>query len=188
MKAALYARTSTRDQQSIPQQIDAMRQYAAGRGWEIVEEVTEQESGANNQRSGRARILSLARRRKIDVVCVWKLNRWGRSTVDLLLTLDELAADRVSFVSISEQLDFSTPIGRMNAGLLAVFAQFEREMIAENVRAGIAAYRRKGNAWGRPAIAPAQKEKALALKGQGVSVAEIAKELKISRASVYRLL
>ena len=165
-----------------------MRQYAAGRGWSIVEEIEEQESGANNQRSGRAKILSLARRRKIDVVLVWKLNRWGRSTVDLLLTLDELAADRVSFVSISEQLDFSTPIGRMNAGILAVFAQFEREMIAENVRAGITAYRKKNQTWGRPASARGKKEKALALQSQGRTAAEIAKELKISRASVYRLI
>lgn len=188
MKCALYARTSTRDQQSIPMQIDAMRQYAAGRGWEIVDVIEEQESGANNLRRGRAQILSLAKKRKIDVVLVWKLNRWGRSTVDLLLTLDELQAFRVSFVSICEQIDFTSPIGRMNAGILAVFAQFEREMLVENVKAGIDAYRKKKGKWGRSPIATGKKEKALTLKNQGKTPGEIAAELKISRASVYRIL
>jgi DNA invertase Pin-like site-specific DNA recombinase len=92
MKAALYARISTRDQHSIPMQLDAMRQYVQLRRWQIVAEIEEAESGKKNDRAGRERIMRLARSGKIDVVLVWKLNRWGRSTTDLLMSLDDLQA------------------------------------------------------------------------------------------------
>lgn len=189
MRAALYARVSTRDQNSIPMQLDSMRQYARLREWEIVKEVEESESGAKTNRKGRAEIISLSKKNKIDVVLVWKLNRWSRSTTDLLLTLSELEACRVSFVSICEQLDFTTPMGRLSAGLLAVFAQFEREMLVENVKAGIAAYRAKhGGKWGRKPIARDQRIRILQLASEGVPKVEIARRLAIGRASVYRLL
>lgn len=188
MRAALYARISTKDQHSIPMQIDAMRNYCKLREWQIVAEIEEAESGKKTDRAGRDRVIKLARSGKIDVIVVWKLNRWGRSTVDLLLTLDDLAAHRVAFVSLSEQLDLTSPAGRMMAGILAVFAQFEREMLVENVKAGIAAYRARHNKWGRPPTAKNQKETALQLKAAGRSVDDIVTALKISRASVYRLL
>jgi DNA invertase Pin-like site-specific DNA recombinase len=188
MKAALYARISTRDQHSIPMQLDAMRQYAQLRGWRIVAEIEEAKSGKKNDRAGRARIMSLARSGQIDVVLVWKLNRWGRSTTDLLMSLDDLQAHQVAFVSLSEQLDLTCPAGRMMAGILAVFAQFEREMIVENVKAGIAAYRAKNDRWGRPPTTKVKKEKALQLKAEGQTVEQICKELEISRASSYRLI
>jgi putative DNA-invertase from lambdoid prophage Rac len=188
MKAALYAQISTRDQHSIPMQLDVMRQYAQLRSWRIVAEIEEAESGKKNDRAGRDKIIRLARSGKIDVALVWKLNRWGRSTADLLMSLDDLQAHQVAFVSLSEQLDLTSPAGRMMAGILAVFAQFEREMIVENVKAGIAAYRAKNNKWGRPPSAKSQKEKALQLKANGRTIPQICYELGISRSSVYRLL
>jgi putative DNA-invertase from lambdoid prophage Rac len=187
MRAAIYARISTRDQHSIPMQIDAMRKYAQLRGWAVAEEIEEAESGKKNDRPGRDKIIRLARSGKIDVVLVWKLNRWGRSTADLLMSLDDLQAHQVSFVSLSEQLDLTSPAGRMMAGILAVFAQFEREMIVENVKAGIAAYRAKHETWGRPPKLQAKKEKALQLRAEGRTVEQICYELGISRASFYRL-
>ena len=188
MRAALYARVSTKDQHSIPMQFDALRKYAALREWQIVAEVEETESGKKNDRAGRDSVVRMAREGKCDVILVWKLNRWGRSTIDLLLSLDELQAHKVGFVSLTEHLDLTTPAGRMMAGILAVFAQFEREILVENVRAGIAAYRAKNpNKWGRPATARKQKEKARQLKAEGHTVQQICYELGISRASYYRL-
>src|SRR5262245_37544547 len=187
MKAALYARISTRDQHSILMQLDAMRQYAQVRGWQIVAEIEEAESGKKHDRAGRERIMRLARSGQINVVLVWKLNRWGRSSADLLMSLDDLQAHQVSFVSLSEQLDLTSPAGRMMAGILAVFAQFEREIIVENVKAGIEAYRKKHGKWGRTPTAKVKKEKALQLKAEGQTVEQICKEPQISRASYYRL-
>jgi DNA invertase Pin-like site-specific DNA recombinase len=94
----------------------------------------------------------------------------------------------VAFVSLSEQLDLTSPAGRMMAGILAVFAQFEREMIVENVKAGIAAYRAKNQKRGRPSKTKGKKEIALQLRSEGRSIEQICFELEISRASLYRLL
>jgi DNA invertase Pin-like site-specific DNA recombinase len=112
-----------------------MREYAARRGWSIVVQVREVGSGAS-QRELREKVLDAARRREIDVVLVWRLDRWGRSVADLVATLQELSHLGVGFVSLTEALDLTTSIGRAMAGLVAVFAEFEREILRERVRAG----------------------------------------------------
>jgi DNA invertase Pin-like site-specific DNA recombinase len=94
--------------------------------------------------------MEAARRREIDVVLVWRLDRWGRSVADLLATLQELEHLGVGFVSLTEALDFTTPAGRAIAGLLAVFAEFERDVLRERVRAGLAHARQNGKRLGRP--------------------------------------
>lgn len=188
MRTAILARVSTSDQHSIPMQIEEMRAYCQLRGWTIEHEFTEEISGAARKRPGRDSLMKLAKERKIDAVVVWRLNRFGRSAGELILLLSELQELGVAFVSIREHLDLSSPIGRMMGGILAVFAQFEREILVENVKAGIAAYRAKNETWGRPATARAKKTRAVEMKKAGKSPARIAKELKISRASVYRLL
>jgi len=124
-RAGLYARVSTQDQQTIPMQTRALREYAARRGWAIALQVKEIGSGAS-QRERREQLLEAARRREIDVVLVWRLDRWGRSVTDLLATLQELEHLGVGFVSLTEALDLTTPAGRAMAGLLAVFAEFEK--------------------------------------------------------------
>ena len=147
----LYARVSTFDQHTIPLQIRALREYAARRGWTIAMQVKEVGSGAA-QRELREKLLDAARRRDIDVVLVWRLDRWGRSVADLVSTLQELEHLGVGFVSLTEALDLTTP-GRAMAGLLAVFAQFEREILRERVRAGLAHARQNGKRLGRPQTA-----------------------------------
>src|SRR5947207_7341162 len=125
-----------------------MREYAAKRGWIIVSQIKEVGSGAS-QRELRATLIAAARRREIDVVLVWRLDRWGRSVADLVSTLQELTALGVGFVSVTEALDLTTPAGRAMAGLLSVFAEFERDIMRERVRAGLAHARLQGTRLGR---------------------------------------
>jgi len=120
-RVGLYARVSTHDQQTLSLQMRTMREYADRRGWTIAAQIKEVGSGAAT-RELRESLLAAARRREIDVVLVWRLDRWGRSLVDLVVTLKELAELGVSFVSLTEALDLTTPTGRAMAGLLSVFA------------------------------------------------------------------
>jgi DNA invertase Pin-like site-specific DNA recombinase len=183
----LYARVSTHDQRTIPLQTRAMRDYSTRRGWRIALQVKEIGSGAS-QRERREQLLEAARRREIDVVLVWRLDRWGRSVTDLLTTLQELEHLGVGFVSLTEALDLTTPAGRAMAGLLAVFAEFEREILRERVRAGLAHARQNGQRLGRPVTAALNADGVQKLYRAGVSKAEIARRLKIGRTSVHRIL
>jgi putative DNA-invertase from lambdoid prophage Rac len=187
LRAGLYARVSTHDQQTLPLQIHAMRDYAAKRGWSLVAQIKEVGSGAS-QRELRESLLATARRREIDVVMVWRLDRWGRSVADLVCTLQELQHLGVGFVSLTEALDLTTPAGRAMAGLLAVFAEFEREILRERVRAGLAHAREKGQCLGRPQTAALHASQVWNLYRAGVSKAEIARRLQIGRTSVRRIL
>jgi putative DNA-invertase from lambdoid prophage Rac len=186
-RAGLYARVSTQDQQTIPMQTRAMREYAARRGWRIALQVKEIGSGAS-QRERRERLLEAARRREIDVVLVWRLDRWGRSVTDLLATLQELEHLGVGFVSLTEALDLTTPAGRAMAGLLAVFAEFEREILRERVRAGLAHARQNGQRLGRPMTAALHADQVREFYRAGTSKSEIARRLQIGRTSVRRIL
>jgi putative DNA-invertase from lambdoid prophage Rac len=187
LRAGLYARVSTHDQQTLPLQIHAMRDYAAKRGWSLVAQIKEVGSGAS-QRELRESLLAAARRREIDVVMVWRLDRWGRSVADLVSTLQELQHLGVGFVSLTEALDLTTPAGRAMAGLLAVFAEFEREILRERVRAGLAHAREKGQRLGRPQTAALHASQVWNLYRAGVSKAEIARRLQMGRTSVRRIL
>jgi DNA invertase Pin-like site-specific DNA recombinase len=186
-RAALYSRVSTNDQHTLSMQNRNMREYSARRGWSIAIEVREVGSGAA-QREARKKLLDAARRREIDIVVVWRLDRWGRSVTDLLATLQELEHLGVGFVSLTEALDLTTPSGRAMAGLLAVFAEFEREILRERVRAGLADAKRNGQRLGRPITAGLQADKVRKLHRAGVSKAEIARRLRIGRTSVRRIL
>ena len=137
MKAALYARVSTLDKgQHVELQLRDLREYARARGWEIVREyVDEGISGAKDRRPALDDLMADARRRRVDIVAVWRLDRLGRSLRHLIGILDELHALGVGFVSIGESLDLTTPAGRLMFHLLGAFAQFEREIIRERVRA-----------------------------------------------------
>src|SRR5437868_9611829 len=185
--AGLYARVSTNDQQTIPLQIRALWEYAFRRGWTIALQVKEVGSGAS-QRQLREKLLDAARRREIDVVLVWRLDRWGRSVADLLATLQELQHLGVGFLSLTEALDLTTPAGRAMAGLLAVFAAFEREILGERTRAGLAHARQNGKRLGRPATAAIHAAEIRKLHRAGVSKSEIARRVQIGRTSVRRIL
>jgi len=187
MRAALYARVSTHDQQTLKLQVDAMASYINDRGWRIERRIEEVGSGTKD-RPERASLLKSARRREIDVVVVWRLDRWGRSLADLVVTLRELIELGVGFISLTEALDLTTPTGRAMAGMLSVFAEFEREILRERVRAGIAQARKEGRPHGRPRTASLKVNEILRLHGERVSQSEIARRLGISRTSVRRIL
>lgn len=187
MRVGIYARVSTHDQQTLPMQLKQMKTYIKNRKWNLTVEFQEIGSGAKT-RPKREELLKMARRREIDAILVWKLDRFGRSLADLITSLNELRELDVIFVSITEALDFSTPSGRAMAGMLSTFAEFERDMIRERVKAGIVNAREKGKAHGRPPTALRKKEDVIKLKEQGLNNSQIAKKLKISRASVISFL
>ena len=187
VRVGLYARVSTQDQQTLPMQLRALRTYAKQRGWTLVQQIQDVGSGASD-RPQREQLLQAARRRELDAILVWRLDRWGRSLADLVVTLKELAELGVGFVSLTEALDLTTPTGRALAGLLAVFAEFEREILRERVKAGIAHARQEGRPHGRPPTARRQASRVKRLYARGVSKAEIARRLRIGRTSVRRIL
>jgi DNA invertase Pin-like site-specific DNA recombinase len=187
MKVAIYARVSKQDQKTLPMQIESMRRYAASRDWKVVLEITDTASGATD-RPRREEIILAARRREIDVVLVWKLDRWGRSLVDLMTSFRELGELGVGFVSVTEALDLTTTTGRAMSGMLAIFAEFEREMLRERVRMGMSQARLVGHMPGRPQTAALKTSDIRNLKADGLSHSEIARRLGIGRTSVRRLL
>ncbi len=187
MKVGIYARVSTQDQQTLPLQIKDLREFAKRRKWKIEIEISDVASGAKI-RPKREELLKLARQRKIDCILVWRLDRFGRSLADLITTLDALNSLGVSFVSLNESLDLTTPSGKALAGMLAVFAEFERSILKERVKAGIAEARSKGKAHGRPKTAANKKDEVEKLHQKGLNNSEIARKLNIGRTSVIRLL
>jgi putative DNA-invertase from lambdoid prophage Rac len=176
-RVGLYARVFTQDQQTLTLQMRAMRDYATKRGWTIAVQIKEVGSGAA-EREFRQELLGAARRREIDVVLVWRLDRRGRSLVD----------QGVGFVSFTEALDLTTPTGRAMAGLLSVFAEFEREILRERICAGIAEARLNGKHFGRPPTAAKKTVRIRKLHRAGVSKAGIARQVNICRTSVRRVL
>jgi len=186
-KVAIYARVSTHDQKTLTMQMEKCSSYAESRGWKVVKEIKEVGSGAV-QRPKRNELLKLCRKRQVDIVIVWKLDRWGRSVADVVSTLQELQELGVQFVSITEALDFTTAMGRAMSGLLAVFSEFEREMISERVKAGVAQARLKGKRLGRPPVARDQEDEVKKLWKEHGNKSLIAQRLGISRRSVSRII
>ena len=186
-RAGLYARVSTHDQKTLPMQLSAMRDYAKRRSWTVSVEVQGVGSGATT-RPQREKLTKAARRREIDLVLVWRLDRWGRSLLDLANTLQELNALDVGFVSLCEALDLTTPSGRALAGMLAVFAEFERDILRDRVKAGIDQARKDGKPHGRPMTAGKLVGEMKQLRQEGLSKRGIAKRLGVSLTSVIRLL
>lgn len=187
MRVGLYARVSTHDQQTLPMQLERMRAYVHDRNWILSVEVAEIGSGSKT-RPKRDELMKMARRREIDVILVWKLDRFGRSLADLITSLHELTGLGIGFISLTESLDLSTPSGRAMAGMLSTFAEFERDMIRERVTAGIANARERGRPHGRPVTAGLNRDEVNRLKSTGLNNSQIARKLKISRGSVINLL
>ena len=190
VRAALYARVSTAGQQSVPAQLEALREYAGRRGWTVSMEVSDVGSGAKT-RPKREALMAAARARSIDVIAVAKLDRWGRSLADLVTSMQELTELGVGFVSVSDGIDLTTPAGRALAGMLSVFAAFERDLIVERVRSGMAHAKRhgtrSGKAIGRPATIDKRATEIRLLAHEGLSMAAIARQLGIGYGSVHRV-
>ena len=184
MRAAIYTRVSTSDQ-STDRQIRELRAYAAARNWEIVREVQEVASGASKKRPMREEVLQLARSRSVDAILVLTLDRWGRSVQDLVLTMAELEALGVAFV-VPGHIDMSTPMGRMLAHFLGAVAEFERELIRERVRSGLANARAKGKRLGRPEAVPILVKEGLALLEAGETYRKAARNSGVSVSTLLR--
>jgi len=186
-KVGLYTRVSTHDQHTLPLQLKDLRRYAKQRGWRVVQQVQDVGSGVK-ERPQREALLIAARQREVDTILVWRLDRWGRSVEDLVGTLRELQDLGVGFVSFKEALDLTTPTGRAMAALLAVFAEFEREILRERVKAGIAQARQTGKPHGRPPSAVKKGKQVKQLYAKGLTKSEIARRVGIGRTSVRRIL
>ncbi len=187
-RAALYARVSTSDQ-SVDLQLDGLRDYAKARGFELVREyVDEGVSGAKATRPALDQLLADAHRRRFDVVLVWKLDRLGRSLSHLIRLVDTFGSLQVDLVSLGDPgLDTSSPHGRLIFSVMGAVAEFERDLIRERTRAGVAAAKRRGKRIGRPR-AHVQVGEAQALMDRGKSLASVAKALGVSRSTLQRVL
>jgi DNA invertase Pin-like site-specific DNA recombinase len=186
-RAALYARVSTAEQQTLPMQTAAMQEYAERRGWKIVASVQDV-NGGTKHRPKREELIQMAKRRQLDCIVVWRLDRWGRSLSDVFQSLEELHARKVDFASVTEGLDFTTAAGRALAGMLGIFAAFERDVLRERVKSGLLHARAKGKVLGRPATARDKADRIQELLAKGLNKTQIAKQLGIGRASVFRVL
>jgi DNA invertase Pin-like site-specific DNA recombinase len=185
-RVALYARVSTLNNQDPEMQFAELREYAGRRGWEIVEEFTDQGvSGSKESRPELNRLMSDACRRKFDAVLVWKIDRFGRSLKHLVNALAELAALGVAFISLRDNIDLSTPSGRLMFQIIGAMAEFERALIQERVRAGIRNARAKGRQLGRPRVI-VDASKIADLRAGGNSWSQIQAELGVSKGTAQR--
>ena len=187
-RVAIYCRVSTADQSCERQERD-LTGFAMRAGYEVVGVFRETASGTRADRAERRKVLALAQRREIDAVLVTELSRWGRSTLDLLHTLQELEARRVSVIAMSGlAFDLSTPHGRMLATVISGIAEFERDLVRERVRSGMAAAKARGKKLGRqPGYRPKSDRlapKVLALVELGRSYRLIGRQLGLSKNTV----
>jgi DNA invertase Pin-like site-specific DNA recombinase len=187
MRVALYARVSTTDQHPDVQ-VEALKAYAMARQVEVAAiYVDHGVSGAKERRVELDRMMNDARRRHFDAVLCTKLDRLARSVRHLTTMGDELEAYGVDLIVLDQAIDTSTSSGRLLFGVLACIAQFERDLIRERTRAGIAAARRRGKRIGRPRVHIPMAQ-ATSLLAKGASVSATARELGVSRATLQRLL
>lgn len=148
LRAALYARVSTADQHTDNQMLE-LRRYVEARGWTAADYIDQGVSGTKERRPALDRLLTDAKRRRFDVLVVWRLDRLGRNLKHLITLLDELQILGVAFVSLNEGIDATTAAGRLQMAVLGAIAQFERDRIVERVRAGLARAKACGKRLGR---------------------------------------
>ena len=186
MKAAIYARVSTKDQHCEMQLTD-LRRYAARHEWEVVEYV--EKASSVKHRPVFERMLADARAGKVDCVLVWRIDRFARSMRDFVNITLELAARKVRLISSTENVDSGNdnPFAKFMLGLLALLAELERNIIVERVRAGVAEAKRQGKHCGRPRVV-FRRDHALELREAGVSWREIARRLDVDQTTIRRAL
>ena len=185
IKVATYLRVSPGLQTVENQRIEIQR-YVEARGWTIAKEYTDEGwSGVSSRRPGMEALVADARRRRFSVVCVAKLDRFGRSLKDLVLSLEELQSLGITFLSIGEAIDFGSSSGRLQFHILSALAQWERERISDRVRSGMQRAKAQGKRFGRrERVVP----EATLAPVRGLSVREAAKRLGVSPATAHRWL
>jgi DNA invertase Pin-like site-specific DNA recombinase len=188
VRAALYARVSTSGHgQDVGLQLDELRQVAAQRRWVATEFVDEGVSGAKDRRPALDRMMEAARAGRLDVVAVWRFDRFARDTRHLLVAMEEFRGLNVSFVSLREQVDTSSPMGKAMFTIISAISELERDLIRERVVAGVRRAQAAGKHCGRPKVAMDLRP-ALALLREGRGLKDVAAILKVSRATLRRRL
>ena len=185
-RVTIYARVSTKEQ-NIDLQIIDLRAYAEARGLHIVKEYIDYASGSKNDRENYVNLFNDVRKRKTDAVLVWKFDRFARSTKELINALEEFKDLGVDFISFKENIDTSTPAGKILFTMISAFAEFEREIIRERVRAGMEKAKAKGKILGRPKIPPFKIAVIREMKTKGIGYKEICKKLGISKSAYYKI-
>jgi DNA invertase Pin-like site-specific DNA recombinase len=183
LRTAIYARVSTLDQDPA-MQLRELRAYAAHRRLPIAAEFIDQVSGTTADRPALARLWQAVRARQVDTILVWKFDRFARSTKQLIDALEEFRHLGVDFISITEQIDTSSPMGKAMFTVISAIAEFERSLISERVRAGIAKARASGKPHGRPKIDEQTIQEIRRRRRQGESLNTIARHLSISHQTV----
>jgi DNA invertase Pin-like site-specific DNA recombinase len=184
----IYARVST-GQQKVDLQLRELRRFVKRSGWKLFKEyIDEGYSGKDTKRPAYSQMMEAARRRRFNILLVWKFDRLSRSTRDLLNTLEELDPLGVDFISYENQIDTTTPSGKLFFTIVAAFAQFEREIIRERVIAGLENARSKGKVLGRPRLGDSLIDKAKELRKQGMSYRQIGRELETPESTVRKRL
>jgi DNA invertase Pin-like site-specific DNA recombinase len=187
--AAIYVRVSTNEQETEMQEVE-LREYVEKRGWTYRLYRDKGESGAKDNRPALNSMLNDLRRRRIDVVVVWKLDRLARSLRQLLTIGEECRSLGVDLVSLRQNIDTTLPAGRLTFQILGAVAEFERELLRERVKAGMAQARRTGKHVGRPALRkfqPTDIDQMRQLRSKGTSVRKLAKEFATTQWMVARL-
>src|SRR5450432_1820699 len=186
-RVAIYARVSTVNHgQDVSMQTRELRQFAEARGWTVAGEYIDAGvSGAKDSRPELNRLMGDAHKRRFDVVCVWRFDRFARSVSHLLRALETFKALGIDFVSFSEQIDTSTPAGKMVFTVLAAVAELERSLIVERVRAGLRNARAKGKRIGRPQV-DVDVSQIARLRASNVSWREIGRRLRVSPRTARR--
>lgn len=182
---AIYARVSSQDQDP-DMQLFELRQYIKGRRFKIYREYIDRISAFADRRPRLEKMMDDARKQKFDGVLVWRFDRFARSTKELLLALEEFQHLGLDFISYQENIDTASPAGKVMFTLIGTMAEFERSIIRERVRAGMAKARLKGKAIGRPRVAPEKLEKIRQLKRKGFSIRAIAQRLGLSLGVVHK--
>jgi DNA invertase Pin-like site-specific DNA recombinase len=190
-RAALYYRVSTADQSTGMQQAD-LRRYAEARGFTIYQEYNDSGvSGATKRRPALDRLMEDARKKRFDVVLVWRFDRFARSTKHLLEALEEFRHYGIDFISYNENIDTSSPAGEAMFTILAAVAKLERDIIRERVTAGVRRAMKTRETWGRRKVEQTDPKKAqliTRLRREGLSYHAIAKKVDLSSRTVWRFL
>jgi len=192
LRVALYARCSTHDKGQDPElQLAPLREYCERRGIIITGEYVDNGvSGTKDRRPQLDRLMSAARKRQVDIILVWKLDRFGRSLKQLVTALDELSGLGIGFISYQDNLDLTTAQGRLMFHIIGAMAEFERELIRERVKAGLDNARRKGKRLGRKPVPPVDMAKIINLHREDpeLSVRRIAGSLGMTSSTVFKTL
>lgn len=185
-RAAIYARVSTQNGQNPEMQLEEIREYCRRRDWEIVWEYVDRGiNGAKEHRPALDRLLSDCRKRLVDCVVVYRYDRFARSLRQLVNALEDFRALGIDFVSLHEGVDTSTPNGRLVFGIFASIAEFERELIRDRVRSGLALAKSRGKRLGRPRVT-VDRLRIASLRAEGRSWAEVCERLGISKGTAQR--